>query len=132
MTRRSQPADEDTPVLEWIAGAIGFALFAAAMAIMVVNSFRPVEPPVVSIRAEAPVKVAGGFRVEFEVANSGDETAAGVVIEARLRSGGAVVEQHDVTLDFLAPRSMARAGVFLERDPAGLDLTIRASGYQHP
>jgi uncharacterized protein (TIGR02588 family) len=132
VTSKKHSEDDDTPILEWIAGAIGFVLFAAAMAVMITNSFRPVEPLIVSVRQEAPVAVPGGFRVEFEVINSGDQTAASVVIEASLRSKSAVVEQHEVTLDFLAPKSSARAGVFLKTNPAGLDLEIVAAGYQHP
>lgn len=132
MTQKQHDSDDDTPILEWIAGAIGFALFSAAIALTAANSFHAPKPPEIAIQPDAAMPVTGGYRVEFDVTNVGDQTAAQVVVRADLRSGSGIVESHDVTLDFLAPHSTVRAGVFLARDPQTLDLKIRPSSYQHP
>lgn len=136
--KRNQPqtdddkTEDDTPILEWIAGGVGLALFATAMAILLASSFSAPQPPVITVRAEPAVAVPNGFRVEFDVVNSGDQTAAQVHVEAVLHSDGGIVEQHDVLVDFLPPHSSVRAGVILAHDPRPLDLALHAASYQHP
>lgn len=124
--------DADTPLLEWIFGAIGLALFAGALAITILNGLGPDEPPAISVTVEAPQPTREGFRVEFEARNGGDETAALVRLVATVKDGAAIVETQTVEIDFLPPHASRRAGVFLQRDPAGLNVAIRAVSYQHP
>jgi len=124
--------DSDTPLLEWIFGALGLALFAGALAITLINGLSPDTPPTISVAAEAPQATSEGFRVEFEARNGGDETAALVRLVATVKDGDAIVETQTVEIDFLPPHSSRRAGVFLQHDPAGLAVAIRAVSYQHP
>jgi uncharacterized protein (TIGR02588 family) len=124
--------EDDTPLLEWIFGGIGFVLFAAALTVSVVNGLGKREPPSITTRIEPAEQIGGRFRVEFEAVNAGDQTASLVELVAILREGGSVVETHTVEIDFLPPHSSRRAGVFLDQDPHGRTLEIVAVAYQHP
>lgn len=124
--------EEDTPLLEWIFGAIGLVLFAGALVVTVLNGLSQDEPPTITTRIEQAQPSAGRFRVEFEATNSGDETAAHVQLVATLKDGGAVVESRTVEIDFLPPHSSRRAGVLFDRSPEGLVVEIKAVSYQHP
>jgi uncharacterized protein (TIGR02588 family) len=72
------------------------------------------------------------FLVVIEVGNEGGSTAADARIEAELRQNGEVVEQSEITVDFVPPNSRRRAGLFFTRDPRAIELTMRASGYREP
>jgi uncharacterized protein (TIGR02588 family) len=123
---------EDTPVLEWIFGAIGLVLFLGALGVTIVNGLAPPLPPAISVRTEQPQAVEGRFRVEFEALNKGSEAAALVQLHATLKHGDAILETHTVEIDLLAPNSSRRAGVFFTQDPAQHTLTVEAVSYQRP
>ncbi|MDZ4761448.1 MAG: hypothetical protein SGJ21_10285 [Alphaproteobacteria bacterium] len=125
-------ADEETPLLEWIAGLLGAALFLGALAVTIANGFEQGAPPEISVQAGQVFMQRQGFLVEFEAANSGDATAAAVHFRATLRDGAQIVETREVEIDFLPPHSVRSGGVIFARDPDGLQVTIEPVGYQDP
>ena len=136
MTSKPEPqedaTDPDTPLLEWVFGAIGLLLFIGALGVTLSNATGPREPPSISIHAEAFTISGGLFRVGYSALNSGDETAAGVHLVARLLSGEQVIEQQDAKIDLLPGGSSAEGGIFFKHDPSNLVTEIVPVSYQDP
>ncbi len=123
---------DDMALPKLIFGGIGLVLFAGALTDSVVKGLGKQAPPSITTRIEPAEQVGGRFRVEFEAANAGDQTASTVELIATLREGGAVVEIRTVEIEFLPPHSSRRAGVFRDHDPNGRTLEVTATSYQHP
>lgn len=117
----------DTPLLEWIVGALGAVIFAAILAVLISNGLGGDAPPSVVARVERIVPVEGGYAVEISARNAGDTTAADVEIKAESGS-----ETRTARFDYLPPHSERRGGVFFEHDPRGGELQLRAEGWQAP
>ena len=123
----------DIPLLEWIAAAIGLALVCGAIVTMAwLGITRGDAPPAISLRVEAVSGSAKGYVVTIRALNSGGTTAAGVTVEGELRRGAVIVETSTMTFSYLPPDSERRGGLFFEKDPRALELTLKAKGYETP
>lgn len=131
--RKSETAeDPDTPFLEWTFGAIGLALFAAAITVTSLALVGKREAPLVTVTAEAAAPAADLFRVEYSAFNAGDETAADVHLVATLKAGGEIVEMQETRIDLLPGGSTRHGGIFFKHNPSGLALEIVPVSYQEP
>jgi uncharacterized protein (TIGR02588 family) len=116
---------KEIPLYEWVAAAIGAALLAGVLAILVRDAVDGDEPPRIVIRVERVARAGDQWRVEFVAENQGDAAAADVVV--RLEGAGA-----DVVLDYVPGRSRRRGGFFLHEDPGDRPPEVRAVGYVTP
>jgi uncharacterized protein (TIGR02588 family) len=133
--RKTTNAKEDgaTPLLEWIAGAVGVVLFAGALAVLAYEGISPKTPPAIEARVVETREQPGGWLVAFEAENSGDEPAEVVTFIVTLGGGkGSAVAEREVTIDFIGPHSVRRAGIFFATDPTGRDILIEPQGYLEP
>lgn len=121
------------PLLEWLTAAFGLALVLFCVAFLLYQAFSgKAEPPDVTFEVERVYDTRGGFLVEIHIFNRGATTAAGLQVEGSLREDDEVVETSELTLGYLPPHSEREAGLFFTRDPRGLELSLRAKGYQEP
>lgn len=119
---------------EWVAAALGALLIGSALVYMAQYGLsRPRHgPPEVIVQPVAIVPVDGGYLVQFRARNTGDSTAAQLLVGGELQQGGATVEESEATLDYLPEHSEREGGLFFTRDPARYELKLRAKGYAKP
>lgn len=122
-----------TPLLEWIAGAVGLGLVLLTLAVigqeaMVGDS----SPPNVTVEARSVQAVKGGWLVEIEVINSGGSPAAQVAVEGELTLAAKAPETAEASFDYVPDHSRRRGGLFFADDPRGGQLSLRAKGYVEP
>jgi uncharacterized protein (TIGR02588 family) len=128
-----EQAKARTSPWEWAVAALGGLMIIAALGYMAYYGFtHPQTPPNVTVEVREVSPLAAGFLVEFEARNSGNSTAAGLVISGELRSGDAVAESSETTLDYLPEQSRRLGGLFFQNDPSQYDLSLRAEGYVAP
>lgn len=118
----------NTPVLEWIAAAVGLVLILSVGAVIGQEAFRTQESalPAIEVRPLRVVQGPAGFVLEFEAVNLSGGTAAAVTIE-----GKAGDETSIATIDYVPGHGSVKGGLFFGEDPrSGAEL--RATGFQTP
>ncbi len=127
------PDDPAKRWLEAVASIIGAVLAIGTLAIIVWDGVQDAgKPALITVRSEAVHEYAGGYVVEIVALNSGDETAADLLVEGTLGRGGQIVETSEATFDYVPSRSERRGGLIFTLDPKGLELRLRAKGYIEP
>ena len=127
--RKDRPAP-----LEWIAAALGLAIFVTLFATIFVQAGRGDRAAVPDLIVEhrGIVATPGGTHVAFDVLNRSDKTAAAVVINGRLLEGAREVASSEVTIDYVPARSRVGAGLKFGESPTGRRVDVRAVGYREP
>lgn len=127
------PGAQGTPLLEWIAGAIGLMLLVLAVGVIGGEAlFGDPSPPAVTVEARAVHAVKGGWLVEIEAINSGGSPAAGVTVEGELTLAGQPPETAEADFDYVPDHSRRKGGLFFADDPRSGQLKLRAKGYTEP
>lgn len=122
-----------TPVLEWIAAALGLALTLAMLVYLVREGLAAREgPPALTVAVEPAARTEGGFVVPFAVRNASLETAAAVEVVGRLEADGRVLEERRLSFTYIPGGGEARGGLIFQNDPAAGRLSIRPEGYEEP
>lgn len=130
MVARSQ---RRTPMLEWVAAALGLSIVLATLASLAWQTVRRDDAtPVLEVAVERIAVTSAGYVVEIEVRNRSGATAAGVEIESTLTTAGAAPVSSRLTVDFVPAHSARRAGLLIERDPRNGRLELRVLGYVEP
>lgn len=117
-----RPEDLPTPpVLEWVTASLGLLIVGTALGLTLIQGLNGSDrPPDLSLAAGEARRTSAGWVVEVEVANRGDETAAGVQVEGRLGAETASAE-----LDYVPGSGEARASLRFDGDPRrGLELAV--------
>jgi uncharacterized protein (TIGR02588 family) len=127
--RKDRPAP-----LEWIAAAIGLAIFVTLFGTIFVQAGKGDRASISHLIVEhrAIVAMPGGTHVTFDVLNPSDRTVAAVVISGRLLDGAREVASSEVTIDYVPARSRVGAGLMFGESPAGRRVEVRAVGYREP
>lgn len=137
MTRADQhdalAGDRTKRRLEAIAGSIGAALTIATLAVLIYDGIAgDGGPPVIVVEPGDTRVVDGRHFVDVQVRNTGDATAATVVVEGVLRRGDEVIETRELQLDYVSPRTEHHGGMVFTHDPAQHVLELRASSWAAP
>jgi uncharacterized protein (TIGR02588 family) len=93
---------------------------------------RPTTPPDLSIHVVSTERAASGYRVAFDIANTGTTTAAAVTVIGRLIQDGRVIEENPVVFDYVAAQSKTEGAIFFRNDPAAGEMSIQPAGYTSP
>ena len=132
-------SDDDRPPprqvgrAEWAVAALGAALVVGVLGLLAREAATYEDgPPVIVATADGVTPTEGGYVLRFTAENRGAATAADVTIAARLTDGERVLEEAEVTLDYVARKSSRAAGVIFRRDPATATLELRATSYRKP
>ncbi|TPP11449.1 TIGR02588 family protein [Rhizobium glycinendophyticum] len=119
--------------IEWLTGLVSLAAICAVIGWLAVDIWTTDDrQPELVARVVSAEKVATGFQVVFELRNRATLAAAGVEVRAQLSQQARLVEEAEVTFDYVAAGSTARGAVIFENDPARLALSIRAVGFTEP
>lgn len=122
-----------TPLIEWLAAAVGLILVVATIVLIASEAFMAdPSPPQVEVRALEIRSSGPGFLVVVEARNVGGSPAAGVLVEGELERGDAPPETAEANFDFIPDHSARRGGLFFETDPRLGRLALRAKGYSEP
>ena len=134
MKRTSRTKEhQDTPLLEWIFGILGAALFLLGVAFLVVEGLRGADHPGrIEFKVQEIEQAGDAFYVRYSAHNLGTLTLADLNVRAALFQGDTVVETAHGRLDFLPGESSRTGGFYFLRDPRDLKLVISAEGYQDP
>lgn len=120
-------------IVEWAVAALGAALVAGVLATLTYEALTYREgPPSIAVKVDHVDRTESGHVVRFTARNEGPTTAAEVTILGRLTDAGQVVEEAQITLDYVARQSAREAGLIFERDPATATLELRATSYRKP
>lgn len=133
-SRDEQGKVSGTPVLEWIAAAVGLVLTLTMLGFIGRQVPEPArdEPPALQVRVERISEAAQAWVVEVTVENLSPTTAAAVQIEGALQDGEQVIATSQGSFDYVPGHSSRRGGLLFEQDPRGFELTVRALGYADP
>jgi uncharacterized protein (TIGR02588 family) len=126
MAERSSTAEK----LEWVLGAV------AAVAVLSIIGFlawqglgdSQTDPKL----AVEPVDSAAEGQLRFAVRNDGGRTATGVVVSLMLRDGDRVVEDRQLTIDYLPGHSETMGAFVLTPGSGGLQQELSVDGYVDP
>ncbi len=120
-------SDEGAPSrLQGLCALLGLVVTLAAIVVLARSAFAPQTPPDLSVRTEAPRRVASGWAVEVRVLNKGDMTAAAVEIE-----GEAEGERARASLDYVPGRGEKRATMVFSSG-AKPQAHVRVMGWSDP
>jgi uncharacterized protein (TIGR02588 family) len=121
-------AKPGTPLLEWIASAIGLLLTLGVMAIIARDAFNnsAAMAPDIEIVVREQQQVGDRWLVRFDAHNRSPVTAAEVTIEGALPGG----ETSTATIDYIPGRSTRGGGLIFSTEP--LDVRLRPLGFQDP
>jgi uncharacterized protein (TIGR02588 family) len=132
-TSKSGKRNTTPPVWEWILAAVGLLLVGGVISTMLYRAYgQEEERPAFEFSIDSVRSTANGYLVEFRLRNTGHQAAAGLVIEGKLKKGAQEVETSSVTLAYAPGNSERQGGLYFTRDPATLDLELRALGYEKP
>lgn len=127
------PGAQGTPLMEWIAGAIGLVLVLLTVGVIGHEAaFGDSSPPAVTVEPGEVHAVKGGWLVEIEAVNSGGSPASQVAVEGELTLAGQAPETAEAGFDYVPDHSSRKGGLFFAHDPRGGQLTLRAKGYTEP
>jgi uncharacterized protein (TIGR02588 family) len=121
-------------IWEWAAAGAGGILVVLVIGFMAYEAatLGPHPSPHLATRIDTIVPTAGSYLVEFQATNTGDATAAHVVIHGELHADTGFVERSEATLDFVPARSSRQGGLVFRSDPRRYRLVVRAVGFSRP
>ncbi|WP_410218036.1 TIGR02588 family protein [Paracoccus sp. (in: a-proteobacteria)] len=124
---------EATSRLEWLVAGLGAMLISSIIGYLIYDGITyPDSPPDVTVSQTSALSRSEGFLVEFTARNSGNTTAANLVVTGSLMDGDKVVEEAEVTLDYLPQQAERKGGLFFRNDPSEHEVTLQAGGYTAP
>lgn len=107
-------------------------LVAASIGVLAFQGTRDLRPPVLETRVDSVVARGGVHHLHVTVHNSGDHSAAGAQLRARLLRDTTVVAESEATIDWVPARSSAGATLIFEEAPQGLKIEARVVGFTEP
>jgi uncharacterized protein (TIGR02588 family) len=133
-SRFSKNAEKARPHwIEWVTGFVSLAAICAVIGWLVVDIWTSEDrQPDLVARVVSTEKTGSGWQIVFELRNRATLAAAGVEVRAQLSDQARLVEEAELTFDYVAAGSIARGAVIFENDPSRLALTIRAVGFTEP
>lgn len=124
---------QDPHWIEWLTGLVSALLVAAMLGWLTWEAFtRESIPPDLVVTVLTTEKTSSGHRVAFDIYNTATITAAAVTVVGRLREGDRVIEEGDVTFDYVAAESKSTGAILFRNDPAGRSVDIHPAGYTDP
>lgn len=119
--------------IEWVAGMLSLVLILGIIGWVGYEAVtRTDEPPALSVTLIGTESGPSGHRVTFEVENGSTATAAAVVLHGEITDNGEIVEEAEVTFDYVPSQSKAGGALMFQTDPTGKQITIRPVGFTDP
>lgn len=132
-TERSETSRDRTPLLEWIAGAVGLVLVLSIVGLLAREALvGDSSPPDLKVHLVEVIPQGDGALVRIEVTNQGGRSAAQVTVEGLLARDGAAPETAQVVIDHVPGAASRKAGLRFSTVPRPDALQLRATGYVDP
>lgn len=118
---------------EWLTAAVSTILVLGVIGFMGYQALStPDVPPLIAIEMDSVMVGGQGYLVEFRARNSGQRTAASLLVEGELRADTGLVEKSEATIDYVPAQGHRRGGLYFSNDPRRYRLEIRPKGYDRP
>ncbi|MGI8668718.1 MAG: hypothetical protein ACR2J3_02595 [Aridibacter sp.] len=127
--KKNKTLAERTSFFEWTVAAVGLILVMFSIGFVSYEAIYSKDtPPNLAVKNTSTKKLTDGYLVEFTVKNTGERTAANVIIEGKLSNG----ETKTITMDYVAAKSEQKGGLFFKENPQANNLEINTIGYVNP
>jgi uncharacterized protein (TIGR02588 family) len=124
---------ERSPVVEWVAAALGALLTLGLVGYTVWEGITADPgPPRLSVHGEPAVRAGAGYVVPIVVRNDGHATAAEVAVRGVLRRDGEAPEERHASFAYVPGRGEARGGLVFQGDPTGTPVEVSVEGWADP
>lgn len=117
---------------EWVVGALGLALVAGALFVMLRESSQPARPPSLTAALDSVQRVPAGYVAHVTVRNGGSEPVSNVAVEGTLATGAGAPEQGEATVDHLPAGATHGLGLLYANDPSAGGFEVRVRGFMRP
>lgn len=119
--------------IEWVTGVLSSLLVGAMIGWIAWQALTAVEqPPQLSVTVTQVEKAGDFFRVEFDIANVANTSAASVTVMGEISGGDMPAETAEVTFDYVPAQSKSRGALLFRSNPAGRELKVQPAGYTEP
>lgn len=119
--------------IEWATGMVSALVVVAMIAWVGYKAWTDEDmQPEFSIAITERRPVEGGYRVAFEISNKATVTAAAVTVRGEIVDGDNVVEDAEVTFDYVPAQSKSSGAILFSQDPGAREVRVRAVGYTDP
>ncbi len=130
---KSSSKEKKIPFWEWVIAGAGLILVIGTVGTALYRAVTEVPtPPNLVFSVNSIEQTGDGYVVKFSVANSGSQTAAGLVVEGILKNGEEDAETSTATFTYAPANSVRRGGFLFTKNPNDFKLQIRALGYEQP
>ena len=124
---------KDPHWIEWATGMISALVVAATIGWVAYEAWTYADmQPELSIAITERRQTEGGYRVAFDIANKATATAAAVTVRGEILDGGNIVEDADVTFDYVPAESKSSGAILFSQDPGAREVRVRAVGFIEP
>ena len=119
--------------IEWVTGIVSSLLVIALLGWISWDIYRYDDAkPDFELSVVSKEPVANGFRVNFDIHNITQTTAATVKVVGTVRTADEANETADVTFDYVAAESHTKGALFFNSDPQAGALDLRVVGFTDP
>ncbi|CDZ46342.1 TIGR02588 family protein [Neorhizobium galegae] len=119
--------------IEWATGMVSALVVVATIAWVAYQAWTHDDmQPEFSIAITERRQTEGGYRVAFDIANKATATAAAVTVRGEILDGGNIVEDADITFDYVPAESKSSGAILFSQDPGAREVRVRAVGYIDP
>ncbi|CDZ60314.1 TIGR02588 family protein [Neorhizobium galegae] len=119
--------------IEWATGTVSALVVVATIAWVAYQAWTHDDmQPELSVAITERRQTEGGYRVAFDIANKATATAAAVTVRGEILDGGNIVEDADVTFDYVPAQSKSSGAILFSQDPGAREVRVRAVGYIDP
>ncbi|TWF47784.1 hypothetical protein [Neorhizobium alkalisoli] len=119
--------------IEWIIGAISAVIVLAVIVWIGKDGIadHDASPDLEGIVLQTEER-SDGFQVIFEIRNIARATASQVKVRGEIKDEALVLESVETVLDYVPGHSKAAGGLIFQQNPAGKQLTVRATAFDEP
>jgi len=130
---KSKSKEKKIPFWEWVIAGAGLILVIGSVGTAFYRAVNEEStPPNLAFSVNSIEQTNGGYVVKFSVTNSGNETAAGLMVEGTLKNGEETAETSTATFAYAPANSVRQGGFLFTKNPDDFKLQIRALGYEQP
>ncbi|TQN60559.1 hypothetical protein FLX27_16085 [Agrobacterium tumefaciens] len=134
MVKKSKHPDVQKPHwIEWVTGLLSSLMVIGILAWVGYEALtQDATPPDLAIQVGQDDMTEAGHRVEFQVLNRSDRTAAAVTVRGEVIDSGTILESVEVILDYVPAHSKAGGAFIFITETANREIRIQPRGYADP
>jgi uncharacterized protein (TIGR02588 family) len=132
-SKSKHPEAQEPHWIEWATGVLSGLVVGSILAWVGYEALtQNTNPPDLAIQVGQDSVIESGHRVEFQVLNRSDRTAAAVTVRGEVINAGNVLESVEVILDYVPAHSTAGGAFIFITDTTNREIRIKPRGYADP